>query len=121
MPSTRADGPATGRSPRRTTAPTRIAVVAFDGISPFHLAAPCLVFGEDRSELGVPSFELRVCAAEAGPLRTTAGFTITTGRGLRALRDAEVVIVPSWRDVAEPPPPALLAALRAAHARGATI
>jgi transcriptional regulator GlxA family with amidase domain len=112
----------TRRAPDRSTGtPTRIAVVAFDGISPFHLAAPCLVFGEDRRELGVPAFELQVCAAEPGPLRTTAGFTISTGRGLRALRAAEVVIVPSWRDVSEPPPAALLAALRTAHGRGATI
>lgn len=108
------------RSPRRPP-PTHIAVVAFDGISPFHLAAPCLVFGEDRRALGVPTFTLRVCAAEPGPLRTTAGFSIVADRGLRALREAEVVVVPSWRDVDETPPAALLNALRAAHARGAIL
>ncbi|TIT52957.1 MAG: GlxA family transcriptional regulator, partial [Mesorhizobium sp.] len=33
------------------TAPI-IAVLAFDGISPFHLSVPCLVFGADRTSLG---------------------------------------------------------------------
>jgi transcriptional regulator GlxA family with amidase domain len=96
-------------------------VIAFDGISPFHLAAPCLVFGENREELGAPAFDLRVCAAEPGPLRTSAGFSIVAEGGLRSLRDAQVVVVPSWRDVEETPPAALLKALRAAHARGATV
>lgn len=117
----RSPAPAAAGAARRPAPPTRIAVIAFDRISPFHLAAPCLVFGEDRRELGAPGFDLRVCAAEPGPLRTSAGFSIVAERGLRSLRDAQVVVVPSWRDVDEPPPPALLNALRAAHARGATI
>ena len=103
------------------TKPPVVAVVAFDGISPFHLSVPCLVFGEDRSDLGVPPFELRVCAAEAGPLRSSAGFDITTRHGLAALKQADIVIVPSWRDTTEAAPPALLAALRQAHRRGARI
>ena len=44
-----------------------IAVVAFDGISPFLLSIPCGVFGEDRSGAGVPLFELRLCGLQAGP------------------------------------------------------
>ena len=107
--------------PAPAAVPRRIAVVAFDGISPFHLSVPCLVFGEDRRELGVPAFELLVCADAPGPLRSSAGFAIEAGHGLAALRRADVVIVPSWRDTAEPAPPALLRALRAAHARGATV
>jgi transcriptional regulator GlxA family with amidase domain len=103
--------------------PRTIAVVAFQGISPFQVAAPCLVFGTDLRELGVPRFDLRVCAIEPAPLRTAAGFAIHTPHGLAALRTADVVIVPSWRHVSsdEAPPAALLRALRAAHARGATV
>jgi transcriptional regulator GlxA family with amidase domain len=105
----------------RPSKPPVVAVVAFDGISPFHLSVPCLVFGEDRRDLGVPRFDLRVCAAEPGPLRSVAGFGITTRHGLATLRRADVVIVPSWRDTAEPAPAALLDALRSAHRRGARI
>ncbi|SIT47413.1 Transcriptional regulator, AraC family [Paraburkholderia ribeironis] len=102
----------------RDDAPRHIvAVVAFDRISPFHLSVPCVVFGEDRRSGGVPVFDFRVCAAETGPLTTTAGFSIAVTHGLEALADAHTIIVPSWRDPDETPPAALLAALRAAHAR----
>ncbi|MBW8809557.1 MAG: helix-turn-helix domain-containing protein [Lysobacter sp.] len=99
---------------------SRLAVVAFDRISPFHLSVPCLVF-ENRGEGDLPLFELRVCAAEPAPLRTRAGFDIATRHGLKSLDWADTVIVPSWRDGEERPPDALLKALRRAHERGAHI
>lgn len=105
----------------RTKPPETVAVVAFDGISPFHLSVPCLVFGEDRTDAGKPRFRLRVCSLEAGPLRTNAGFTVEASHGLEALRRAQIVVVPSWRDDGPPAPAALLKALRDAHRRGATI
>lgn len=105
----------------RAKPPETVAVVAFDGISPFHLSVPCLVFGEDRTDAGKPRFHLRVCSLEAGPLRTNAGFTVEAAHGLEALRRAQIVVVPSWRDDGSPAPAALLKALRDAHRRGATI
>ncbi len=99
---------------------TTIAVIAFDGISPFHLSVPCLVFG-DRRALGLPPFELLVCAAERGVLRSSAGYGIVAPYSLRALARADIIIVPTWRDIDEAPPPALLAALRRAHRRGVRI
>jgi transcriptional regulator GlxA family with amidase domain len=98
-----------------------IAVIAFDGISPFHLSVPCLVFGEDRQEDGIPPFKLSVCAERRGSLRTTGGFSIEVLHGLRRLAAADTVIVPSWRNPEERPPEKLLQALRTAHARGAKI
>lgn len=107
---------ARGGTPRHV-----VAVIAFDRISPFHLSVPCVVFGEDRAGPGLPEFDFRVCAAETGPLSTTAGFSIAVTHGLEALADADTIIVPSWRDPDETPPAALLDALRAAHARGAQL
>lgn len=98
-----------------------IAVIAFDGISPFHLSVPCLVFGEDRRDDGIPSFKLLVCAEKRGKLRTTSGFCVEAAYGLDRLADAKTVIVPSWRDPQERPPVALLRALTRAYARGAKI
>jgi transcriptional regulator GlxA family with amidase domain len=98
-----------------------IAVVAFDGISPFHLSVPCLVFGEDRTDTGKLRFRLLVCSVERGPLRTNAGFTVEAPHGLEAIRRAQIVVIPSWREDGQPAPAALLSALRAAHKRGAII
>jgi transcriptional regulator GlxA family with amidase domain len=103
--------------PRHST----IAVVAFDRISPFHLSVPSLVFGEDRREDGIPVAEVLVCAERPGRLQTSAGFAIDAPHGLQRCAEADTVIVPSWRDPAEPAPAALVDALRAAHARGATV
>lgn len=99
--------------------PLSIAVVAFDRISPFHLAVPCVVFGDEHP--GCPAVDFRVCAPNPGSLRTSTGFDIAVRYGLSALRRADIVIVPSWRDPTEQPPLALLKALNAAHARGAQI
>ncbi|NLH82587.1 MAG: helix-turn-helix domain-containing protein [Phyllobacteriaceae bacterium] len=98
-----------------------VAVVAFDGISPFHLSVPCLVFGEDRRELGLPDFDFRVCALAEGPIRTDAGLTLSVPFSLADVDDAEIVIVPSWTDLDRPPLADLVAALRRAHARGALL
>lgn len=99
-----------------------IAVLAFEQISPFHLAVPCLVFADPHGEFpGAPDFRLRVCAFEPGPLTTAAGFTMTTRYGLSTLKTARTIIIPSWRNTAERPPQILLDALVRAHQRGALI
>ena len=103
--------------------PKEIAILAFDDISPFHLSVPCLVF-EDRAMVGLPSFRLRICAAEPtmeGVLRTTSGFSIQTELTLAQTAFCDVLIVPSWRDTNEVPPEPMLDAVRRAHARGATV
>lgn len=102
-----------------TARATRVAIVAFERIRPFHLSVPCAVFGEAAG--AEPLFDVRVCAAEPGELRSQIGFTIGTKYGLTELARAQIVVVPSWRDASEPAPPALLTALRRAHRRGALI
>ena len=98
-----------------------IAVLAFDGISPFHLSVPCLVFGEDRTALGLPRFDFRICAGKPGPVHTEAGLTVAAPHGLEGFDGADIVIIPSWHHLGEPPAPLLTEALRQAHRRGALI
>lgn len=97
----------------------RVAILAYQRISAFHLSVPCIVFGDHAP--GAPAFELQVCAWEPGPLATTAGFSLNVEHGLEVLENAHIVIVPSWRDPAERPPQAVLDALVAAHRRGARV
>ena len=101
--------------------PNSYAVIAFDGINPFHLSVPCIIFRPDADHSQVPDFKVRVCAIDLSPIQTSAGFTIQATHTLAGLRDAETVIVPSWRDTLELPPKALLDALRKAHQRGSKI
>ncbi|QPC91208.1 helix-turn-helix domain-containing protein [Mesorhizobium sp. INR15] len=98
-----------------------VAVLAFDTISPFHLSVPCLVFGTDRTPLGLPRFDLRICAIETGPVHTDAGLTVAAPYGLDGFEEADIVIVPSWTDLEAPVPAALVEALQRAHRNGALI
>jgi transcriptional regulator GlxA family with amidase domain len=102
-------------------APLKVAIVAFDGITPFHLSVPCLVFGANPGDGAAARFEVAVCALETGPLRTAAGFAIAPERDLGALDEADIVVMPAWHDDCRAAPPQLLDALRRAHARGARI
>lgn len=98
-----------------------IAVIAFDTISPFLLAIPCMVFSNDPGRPDAPSFKLLVCSAEKSILHSTAGFEIRTRHSLKAVEQADIVIVPSWRDPDEPPPERLLSVLQKAHQRGSLV
>ena len=99
----------------------KIAIVAFDGITPFHLSVPCLVFGAHLGGRETPLFELLVCSSERPPLRTAAGFDIATSHGLGVLDEAAIVVVPSWHSDGRAAPAPLLAALQRAHQRGARV
>lgn len=96
-----------------------VAVVAFNRFSPFHFSIPCIIFGNILP--GHALFELRICAGEPGPLRSAQGMSIDTAFGLEGLDDADIVVVPYWRDPAERPNDELLEALAAVHRRGGQV
>ncbi|MFZ6646969.1 GlxA family transcriptional regulator [Undibacterium sp. TJN25] len=102
-----------------------VAVIAFDGISPFHLSVPCMVFGEFLGAAGLPEFDVCVCSAEAARgsqrITTSAGFSINTEYDLSVLARADMIVAPSWRSDLQTPSDKLLQALRKAHKRGARI
>ncbi|MGW4243638.1 helix-turn-helix domain-containing protein [Nocardia sp. NPDC004722] len=99
----------------------RVAVLAYDGISPFHLSVPTLVFGHIGA--GGPDtspYRVIVFAEHPGSLCTPAGFDVVVPHGLEAAETADTVVVPSWeRD--RPLPEPIRDALHRAHARGARI
>ncbi len=101
--------------------PLKIAVIAFDGISPFHLSVPGLIFGRDRSAVGIPAFDYRICSCDGAVIAADNGLRLEVPFGLEAAESADIVIVPSWRDTDEIPPEALLALLRRAESRGAVV
>lgn len=101
--------------------PKRIAILTFDGISAFHLSVPYTVFGEDRSDIGIPRYEVGVCAVKPGIIRTSMGFEMRVRNGLADLAKADMVIVPSWKDVDRAAPTQLSDALAEAHRKGRVI
>ncbi|WP_433539122.1 helix-turn-helix domain-containing protein [Micromonospora sp. CA-249363] len=79
------------------------------------------VFGLPRPEFDVDWYDLVICAEEPGPVPVVGGVSLHTPYSLAELAAARTVIVPGVPDVAADPSPALVAALRTAHARGARI
>jgi len=101
-----------------------VAVVVFNNIAPFEFAVACEVFGTDRSDMGLPGYDLLVCSAEPPPLVAKGGlFRMEAPYGLEALQRAGTVIVPAAAGHPERQPAGeqLLQALREAHDRGARI
>ncbi|MFW6203454.1 MAG: helix-turn-helix domain-containing protein [Actinomycetota bacterium] len=95
-----------------------VALAVADGTPLFELAAACEVFGVDRG-LADPWYDFMICGEDGAEV----GGWLRAGirHSLQALADADTVIIPSCRDAAEPPPAALVDAVRAAHRAGARV
>lgn len=98
-----------------------VAVLAYEGMSPFETGIVIEVFGVRRPELSVPWYELLVCSEHAGPVGIVGGGTMTAPRGLDVFATADTVIVPGVADVQGPVSPAVVDALRQAYGRGARV
>lgn len=98
-----------------------VAVLVQRPVAMFELGVFAEVFGIDRTDDGVPRFDLLVCAEQAGlPIPAEGGLTVTPPLGLdQAVRADLVAVLPG--DVHRPSAPAVLDTLRAAHARGAYV
>jgi transcriptional regulator GlxA family with amidase domain len=76
-----------------------VAVLVIPPVTPFEFGTVCEVFGTDRSDDGLPPFELRVCGEVAGrPVATTVGADLAPSRGLDGLRGADLVVVSATRE-----------------------
>jgi AraC family transcriptional regulator, transcriptional activator FtrA len=95
-----------------------VALAVTDGTPLFELAAACEVFGIDR-ELASPWYSFAVCGDKDA--KVGGWLSADIRHGLDALASADTVIVPSCADPAAPTPPALVAAVRAAHDAGARV
>jgi transcriptional regulator GlxA family with amidase domain len=96
-------------------------VVVFDGVSLGIMSFAFGVFDMAKHYGVLPDLELRVVAGEPATAVTGGGLSCYVPYDLDAIQAASLVIIPNWRDPAEPPPEPLLAALRAAHGRGTRV
>jgi transcriptional regulator GlxA family with amidase domain len=101
--------------------PQRLVVVIVDGAS---LGIMSFAFGvfDAADYYGVlTDLDVRVVSGEPDAAIRGGGLVYDVPYDLSAIREAELVIVPYWRDPAEHPPEPLLEALRGAHAAGARV
>ena len=108
-------------NPARSRSPHRVVVIAYDRLCTFEFGVAVEIFGLPRPEMGEDWYRFAVAAAEPGMLRAVGGVRLAVDGGLELLTEADTIIIPGWRDDAEPPPAEMIAALRDAHARGARL
>jgi transcriptional regulator GlxA family with amidase domain len=95
----------------------RIAIIAYDGISPFMLSTPLAVFGEPFLASG---HQVHVCS-DIPEVSATGGLTIRTGHGLEHARGADLVLLPGWRHADEAVSSEITTTLRSAAEDGAIV
>lgn len=95
----------------------RLAVLAYEGISPFMLSTPLAVFGEPF--VG-SKHRIDVCS-RVSRFAASGGLTIEASHPLEAACDADILILPGWRNADEPISADIVAELQAAQMRGAIV
>jgi transcriptional regulator GlxA family with amidase domain len=102
---------------------TNVAAVLLDGAHPFELGVVCEVFGLDRSDDGLPTYDFAVASAEGPSLAThVPGFTLSTPYGLDRLEEADLIVVPAGSHyIGRAYPPELLDSLVRAADRGTKV
>lgn len=101
--------------------PHSVVVIVDENSNPFELGCATEVFGIRRPELGRKLYDLRLCSPTPETVMRDGFFTLTGVEDLCAADSADTLIVPNRPDLDMPSRPAVLAAARRAHERGARL
>ncbi|MBZ6205928.1 helix-turn-helix domain-containing protein [Streptomyces olivaceus] len=99
----------------------RVVVIVDENSNPFELGCATEVFGLHRPEISRALYDFRLCSPQPRTLMRDGFFTLTGVAGLEAADAADTLIVPNRPDIEVPRRPAVLDAVRRAHARGARL
>ena len=101
--------------------PPLVVTLASDRLAMFEFGITAEFFALARPEMDFVPYRFAVAAADPLPLRGLGGIRIDCDGGLELLREADLIVVPGWRDLDDTPRPEITEALRAAVARGARV
>lgn len=95
----------------------KIAILAYEHVSPFMLSTPIAVF---ESSPWVETHQVMVCA-DRPQIPSTGGLSLNIPGSLSDAEQADLLILPGWRDANEPVTQAIVDVLQAAAERGAVV
>ena len=95
--------------------PPLVVTLASDRLAMFEFGITAEFFALARPELDFVPYRFAVAAADPPPLRGLGGIRVDVDGGLELLREANLIVVPGWRDLDETPRPEITA--RAARGR----
>jgi AraC family transcriptional activator FtrA len=96
-----------------------VAAVAHPGMGAFEFGVCVEVFALRRPELDVAWYDFALCVPD-GSVTGVGGFSLASAHGLEVLERADTVVAIGWSP-AQQAAPELVAAIRAAHARGSRV
>lgn len=76
----------------------RVAVLAFEGVSLFHLSVPGMVLGTAQSALGDTQYEISYFAETQGMVSSDQGIGLEVTHGLELIDSSHVIVIPAWCD-----------------------
>jgi len=98
-----------------------IVAIIYDGLCTFEFGIACEVFGLNRTELGGSLYHYCSVALEEQPVRAAGGIMVQATAAGKEISKADLVVIPGWRGKDEPVPAPMIAAIKAAHRRGARL
>jgi transcriptional regulator GlxA family with amidase domain len=98
-----------------------VGVLLLPGSRAFDLAVVGEVWGQDRTDSGVPAFELRLCSPARAVTAIDPFGQVVATHGLAGLRDCDLVLATGRADPHANVPPSAVQALRRAHRDGSTV
>lgn len=99
----------------------RVAVLAFNGVSLFHLSVPGVVLGTAQSAPGEPQYEINYCAETPGMVSSDQGIGLAVTHGLELMEASDVIVIPAWAEQSLVASAELVGALQLANAQGKLI
>ncbi|MBD8476548.1 helix-turn-helix domain-containing protein [Pseudomonas sp. CFBP 8770] len=76
----------------------RVAVLAFEGVSLFHLSVPGMVLGTAQSAPGEPQYEVSYFTESPGMVSSDQGIGLKVSHGLELMEVSDVIVIPAWGD-----------------------
>lgn len=98
--------------------PIRVAVLAFEGVSLFHLSVPGVVLGTAQAAPDSPRYEVNYCAEVPGMVSSDQGIGLSVSLGLDLMETSDVIIIPAWGDQSVVASAQLVNALQLANSQG---
>lgn len=94
----------------------KVSILVFDGFSPFHVSVPAIVFGDVLPDMCL--FDVTFCSLSPGIVKSSHGMQVMASRGLEALTEADLVVIPYWDRPETRPSDQIINALCAAKKSG---
>lgn len=99
----------------------RVAVLAFDGVSLFHLSVPGVVLGTAQNAPDEPGYEVSYFAEKPGMVSSDQGIDLAVAHGLELMETSDVIVIPAWGDQSVTASVPLVKALQLADTQGKLI